>query len=542
MAHEHRNGPITRSMGEDLNREVGTSDTHFSDDVHSEMDHEEYQMLQGNGNYGGLHFKCPSESALNKGISKDATSLVDEIAALKRENRSLALDLYQYTKQLDISKQDIRKLRYELNRSQDNLVFITNDLTDTRYDLSKGQHELDQYKQVNSQQAREIDALKAELKRERDILQAVKTQNDVTTRFDYNHGHIAGDDRTQNNTHSSTSMYYGTQSQTNDRFSTSNTKSMTSHPDEPKFRLPYFNGKGDFMSFWSVFEIGVKKFHWDNEKQVEQLMCCIKDDALAFFAKLPSRVKDSITLIKEALDRRYGDHLLPEQYRENLNQVRKQTRESLSEYAARVEDLVGKAFPSLNPPELLTTLTIENLLRGLSDQSLAYEVRTKSPKSVNETIRLITWHDCCKNSGKKNAYIRQIEYKSSEEDENTNLEVRKVSGGRPRFVTEERLENRLGVFAKDIRQEIKEGNSQLKNEMKEEIGKMSTAIQKNLNHQKSNDGKHDTVRPALKDVTCYTCQKKGHINRFCPLNKGKNQSAENAKGNSYYGSNGQRLN
>ena len=51
------------------------------------MDHEEYQMLQGRGNYGGLHFKCPSESALNKGIS----SFVDEIAALKRENRSLVL-------------------------------------------------------------------------------------------------------------------------------------------------------------------------------------------------------------------------------------------------------------------------------------------------------------------------------------------------------------------------------------------------------------------------------------------------------------------
>ena len=213
----------------------------------------------------------------------------------------------------------------------------------------------------------------------------------------------------------------------------------------------------------------------------------------------------------------------------------------MSEYAARVEDLVCKAFPSLNPPELLTTLTIENLLRGLSDQSLAYEVRTKSPKSVDGTIRLITWHDCCKNSGKKNAYIRQIEHKNSEEDENTNLEVRKVSGGRPRFVTEERLESRLDVFAKDIRQEKKEGNSQLKNEMKEEIDKMSTPIQKNLNHQKSNDGKHDTVRPALKDVTCYTCQKKGHINKCCPLNKGKNQSAENGKGNSYYGSNGQRL-
>ena len=62
--------------------------------------------------------------------------------------------------------------------------------------------------------------------------------------------------------------------------------------------------------------------------------------------------------------------MLPEQFRENLNQVKKQYKESLSEYAARVGDLVFNAFPGLNPPELLTTLTIEHLLRGLPDQSL----------------------------------------------------------------------------------------------------------------------------------------------------------------------------
>ncbi|VDI63695.1 Hypothetical predicted protein [Mytilus galloprovincialis] len=288
------------------------------------------------------------------------------------------------------------------------------------------------------------------------------------------------------------------------------TNSSGSHPDEPKFRLPYYNGKSDFQSFWSVFEIGVRKFNWDNSKQVEQLMCCLKDDALAYVSKLPSDVRRSIKHTYELLERRYGDHLLPEQYREKLNQVRKEYKESLTEYAARVDDLVYKAFPGLNPPELLVTLTIENLLRGLPDQSLAYEVRTKSPNSVDEAIKLITWHECCKNSGKKTSSVGQLEIEETEEY--TDLEVRKVNGGRPRFVTEEQLESRLGVFAKEIQHDIKDGHSQLRNDFKDEIGKLSTAIKgdypnKNAGYKKQND----SLKFSLKDTTCFTCQRKGHI-------------------------------
>lgn len=37
----------------------------------------------------------------------------------------------------------------------------------------------------------------------------------------------------------------------------------TNHSDEPKFRLPFCNGKTDFQSFWAIFQIGVKQFNWD---------------------------------------------------------------------------------------------------------------------------------------------------------------------------------------------------------------------------------------------------------------------------------------
>ena len=145
----------------------------------------------------------------------------------------------------------------------------------------------------------------------------------------------------------------------------------------------------------------MKMSNWNRDKQIEQLLCSLKDDALTFVTKIPASVQGGIHTLYVALKQRYGDYLLPEQYRDNLKQIRKIPKETLTEYASRVSDLVNKAYPLLSPPELVTTLTIENLLRGLPDQALAYEVRTKSPKTIDETIRLVTWHECCKNGGKK---------------------------------------------------------------------------------------------------------------------------------------------
>ena len=101
----------------------------------------------------------------------------------------------------------------------------------------------------------------------------------------------------------------------------------------------------------------MKKSNWNRDKQIEQLLCSLKDDALTFVTKLDASVQGDIHTLYAALKQRYGDYLLPEQYRENINQVSKTPKETLTEYASRVGYLVNKAYPLLSPPELVTTLT-----------------------------------------------------------------------------------------------------------------------------------------------------------------------------------------
>ncbi|CAC5420059.1 unnamed protein product [Mytilus coruscus] len=457
MANENRPGPITRSMGENVMRfsEVGSHQAQFHGTFDS-MDDDNFDCHSVHSDMGRIEYNKIKGTVRNDDLRRSD----NELEALKSENRSLALDIYHLRKQvdsstheLDLSKHELETVKRTLGMTKGNLYSINKELADNKYELSK-LSDLQEYQQVNYQYQREIEELRKDLAKQKEINdnnERSKTGLYVPNKstfntYEYNHGQSTSNSYSEHRVNNVSDRNYNIQYE-HPVTSITGISSSASHPDEPKFRLPYYNGKSDFQSFWSVFEIGVRKFNWDNSKQVEQLMCCLKDDALAYVSKLPSEVS-------------------------------KEYKESLTEYAARVGDLVYKAFPGLNPPELLTTLTIENLLRGLPDQSLAYEVRTKSPHSVDEAIKLITWHECCKNSGKKTSSVRQLQMEETEEY--TDLEVRKVNGGRPRFVTEKRLESRLGVFDKEIQHEIKDGHTQLRNDFTDEIDKLSSAIKRNF--------------------------------------------------------------
>ncbi|CAC5380004.1 unnamed protein product [Mytilus coruscus] len=236
--------------------------------------------------------------------------------------------------------------------------------------------------------------------------------------------------------------------------------------DESKFRIPYFNGKSKFEGFWTVFELGTKKFQWNNQSKIENLWCCLKDDALDFACKLSPDVQNNISQFRDALQRRYGDNRLPEQYRENLANLKKHFKETLPEYAARVENLVCRGYPHLKEFNLLNTLKVENFLKGLPDQSIAYEVKIRKPQSIDDAIEWLNWHECCiGNIFKKRAEVSRIEtdvyYEHTELIEEN--EIRKV--GNTRFVTEERLYKKLEIFSLEIKTEFSAIENYLKGEI-----------------------------------------------------------------------------
>ena len=124
--------------------------------------------------------------------------------------------------------------------------------------------------------------------------------------------------------------------------------------DEPKPRSSLFTGKDNFKAFWTQFSLLCSRFHWSNDRQVEELLLnCLRDDALVYVNELPYHVRADINRIYRYMEQRFGDHILPETYRANLQFVKQVNKESLHEYAARVEKLVTMAYPEILDVTLL---------------------------------------------------------------------------------------------------------------------------------------------------------------------------------------------
>ena len=269
---------------------------------------------------------------------------------------------------------------------------------------------------------------------------------------------------------------------------------------EPKQQLPIFKGKGEWRVFWLQFERVARRYQWDSETTLDRLVSCLKEDALEYFAEQPYDVQHNLHMTVASFVRRFDDRRLPETYRAQLQTMKKNTSESLVEYAAKVRKQVSKAYPGIAGSRLIEDLTIEHLVGGLSDSTLMYDVLTKRPKTVEETLDLLQWHESCKGAMKKKVGVRKVGFSVDDEDLDEDVSTRRV--GNKSYVTEDRM-NQFG-------RELREG--------------LLTDLKSTLSEQTK---KRPVGRDAMwkQSKECYYCKELGHFSRECPVKR--QERAEN---------------
>lgn len=163
-----------------------------------------------------------------------------------------------------------------------------------------------------------------------------------------------------------------------------------------KPRPPTFDGKPDaWEPFLMQLRLMSKSYWWSDRKFREQLLFALRGEALLFASNLPLITVENTESLLQAMGQRFGQCPLAETHRANLYNLKKQNKENLQQYSARVSRLMSRAYPGMQGTAVFENLTIEHLLRGLPDQKLAYEIFTKKPKDLSDTINMITWHEAC---------------------------------------------------------------------------------------------------------------------------------------------------
>ena len=179
--------------------------------------------------------------------------------------------------------------------------------------------------------------------------------------------------------------------------------------NEPQPRFPTFSGRHDeWEAFWLKFQLMSRRYSWSEEKQREQLLFCLKGDALNFAATLRPVVRDDLMMFSMSLRDTFSHRTPAETVRASLNNIKKSSRESIHEYASRVREMMTKAYPDIGMSETFNQLMIHHLLQGLSDQSIAYEVLIRKPRTLSQAVDMITWHECCKETTSQQSGIQQL--------------------------------------------------------------------------------------------------------------------------------------
>jgi hypothetical protein len=96
------------------------------------------------------------------------------------------------------------------------------------------------------------------------------------------------------------------------------------------------------------FELISEYNNWTASVKAIELLTALTDDAMVYASFLSSDVKSSFSSLGAAMASRFGDHGYPEIYRQELHTLKKLSRETIQEYASRVEMLVRKSFPTID--------------------------------------------------------------------------------------------------------------------------------------------------------------------------------------------------
>ncbi|GBM60387.1 hypothetical protein AVEN_249319-1 [Araneus ventricosus] len=244
--------------------------------------------------------------------------------------------------------------------------------------------------------------------------------------------------------------------------------SFSSSPEfmhsRPTIKSLTFDGQTSWTVFKTQFDVVSSTNGWRDFVKASQLVASLRGSAAEVLQGIPADKLTDLTTIEKALESRFGDSHLTQFYRTELKTRRQKPGESLQELAADVERLMSLAYAEC-PLDVRESLAAQYFVDAIRDEDTQHSTRLMDAKDLKSSLAYSMKYEAARTVSKTSRHVRSIEtedHMSRERDDKFEF-----------------FFNRL-----------------------EKLLNSSVAGKKNTPRRNSN-------------VTCWKCNKKGHVQREC---------------------------
>ncbi|GBM51038.1 hypothetical protein AVEN_99333-1 [Araneus ventricosus] len=232
----------------------------------------------------------------------------------------------------------------------------------------------------------------------------------------------------------------------------------------PTIKSLTFDGQTSWTVFKTQFDVVSSTNGWTDFVKASQLVASLRGSAAEVLQGIPADKLTDLTTIEKALESRFGDSHLTQFYRTELKTRRQKPGESLQELAADVERLMSLAYAEC-PLDVRESLAAQYFVDAIRDEDTQHSTRLMDAKDLKSSLAYSMKYEAARSVSKTSRHVRSIE---------TEDHMSRVRDDKFEFFF-----NRL-----------------------EELLNSSVAGKKNAPRRNSN-------------VTCWKCNKKGHVQREC---------------------------
>ncbi|GBM34887.1 hypothetical protein AVEN_220687-1 [Araneus ventricosus] len=229
-------------------------------------------------------------------------------------------------------------------------------------------------------------------------------------------------------------------------------------------KLLTFDGQTSWTVFKTQFDVVSSTNGWTDFVKASQLVASLRGSAAEVLQGIPADKLTDLTTVEKALESRFGDSHLTQFYRTELKTRSQKPGESLQELAADVERLMSLAYAEC-PLDVRESLAAQYFVDAIRDEDTQHSTRLMDAKDLKSSLAYSMKYEAARTVSKTSRHVR-----SMETEDHTSRE----------------RDDKFEFFFNRL----------------EKLLNSSVAGKKNTPRRNPN-------------VTCWKCNKKGHVQREC---------------------------